>query len=120
MNTLQNILKNPVQRKVLPIFLSFQQLPIAANLQLQRQLGVLENLQLSNDIFQAGLQTGNPLGVLIVLSVVFPLHVGHLTLHRNNLVAQFRILSKCMSFRLTYHVQNYTIAHAFYLQLIFN
>ena len=78
----------------LPILLGLQQFPVAADLQLQGQLGVLQHLQFSDHLLQAVLQPGDPLHVLVILTVVFSLHVRHLALQSYDLVAQFGILFK--------------------------
>mmetsp|Transcript_33182 Transcript_33182/g.53404 ORF Transcript_33182/g.53404 Transcript_33182/m.53404 type:complete len:321 (+) Transcript_33182:328-1290(+) len=75
------------------ILLGLQQLPVAADLQLQGQLGVLQHLQFPDHLLQTVLQPGDPLHVLVILTVVFSLHVRHLALQSYDLVAQFGILS---------------------------
>ena len=64
----------------LPILLGLQQFPVAADLQLQGQLGVLQHLQFPDYLLQAVLQPGDPLHVLVILPVVLSLHVRHLAL----------------------------------------
>lgn len=78
--------------RTIPVLLGLEQLPVAADLQLQGQLGVLEDLEFPDDLLQAVLQAGDPLGVLVVLTVVLSLHVGHLAFQGDDLVAQFGVL----------------------------